>query len=56
MVVEEVVTAYRSPWQNSYCERLIDSIGRECLDNVVVFGETYQLRILTSNIVNSHDA
>jgi transposase InsO family protein len=29
----------RSPWQNAYAERLIDSIRRECLDHIVVFGE-----------------
>ena len=32
MGIEEVVTAYRSPWQNAYSERLNGSIRRECLD------------------------
>jgi transposase InsO family protein len=31
----------RSPWQNGYAERLIGSIRRECLDQVVVFGERH---------------
>jgi transposase InsO family protein len=31
MGVEEIVTAPRSPWQNSYAERLIGSMRRECL-------------------------
>jgi putative transposase len=44
--VEEVVTAARSPWQNSYAERLIGSIRRECLDHVIVFSETHLRQIL----------
>jgi transposase InsO family protein len=39
MGIEEVVTAPRSPWQNPYVERLIDSIRRECLNHVIVFRE-----------------
>ena len=34
-------TSFRSPWQNGYAERLIGSIGRECIDHVVVFGERH---------------
>jgi transposase InsO family protein len=40
--------APRSPWQNSYAERLIGSIRRECLDHVVVIGATHLRRILQS--------
>ena len=32
MGIRDVLTAPRSPWQNSYAERLIGSIRRECLD------------------------
>jgi transposase InsO family protein len=35
--MKEVLTAPRSPWQNAYCERLVGSIRRECLDHLVVF-------------------
>jgi hypothetical protein len=35
MGVTEVVTAPRSPWQNAYVARVIGSIRRECLDQVV---------------------
>jgi transposase InsO family protein len=41
-------TAARSPWQNGYCERAIDSIRRECLDHVVVFGERHLRYLLRS--------
>ncbi len=34
MGIEEVPTAVRSPWQNLYCESVIGSIRRECLDHV----------------------
>ena len=37
MGIEEVVIAYRSPWQSPFAERLIGSIRRECLDHVVVY-------------------
>ena len=34
--IREAVIAPRSPWQNTYAERVIGSIRRECLDHVVV--------------------
>jgi len=46
MGIEEVVTAYRSPWQNPYVERLIGSIRRECLDHVIVLSEAHLRGIL----------
>ena len=39
MGIEEVLTAYRCPWQNPYSERLNGSIRRECLDRVIIFSE-----------------
>jgi Glucose-6-phosphate dehydrogenase, NAD binding domain/Integrase core domain len=36
-----------SPWQNGFAERLIGSIRRECVDHVVVLGESHLRRILT---------
>jgi transposase InsO family protein len=38
----------RSPWQNPYVERLIGTLRRECLDQVLIFGERHLRRILTS--------
>jgi len=46
MGIEEVVTAYRSPWQNAYVERLNGSIRRECTDHVIVFGENHLRKLL----------
>jgi transposase InsO family protein len=39
--------APRSPWQNAHAERLIGSARRECLDQVIVFGEAHLRRLMT---------
>jgi len=46
MGIRDHPTAPRSPWQNAYAERLIGSIRRECIDRIVVTGETHLRRIL----------
>ena len=46
MGIEEVVSAARSPWQNPFCERVIGTIRRDCLDHVIVLGERHMLSIL----------
>jgi transposase InsO family protein len=35
-----------SPWQNGIAERFIGTLRRECLDQVVIFGEAHLRRIL----------
>jgi transposase InsO family protein len=47
MGIRDRPTAPRSPWQNGYVERLIGSIRRECIDHLVVLGETHLRRVLT---------
>ena len=37
-----------SPWQNAYVERLIGTVRRECLDRMLVFGETRLRQILSA--------
>lgn len=39
--LKEKVIARRSPWQNPYVERLIGSLRRECLDQVLVLNEMH---------------
>jgi transposase InsO family protein len=46
MGIRDQPIAPASPWQNSFAERLIGSIRRECVDHIVVFGETHLRRIL----------
>jgi len=43
---EEVLIAPRSPWQNPFCERLIGTIRRDLLDQVIVCNERHLLRLL----------
>jgi transposase InsO family protein len=38
----------QSPWQNGYAERVIGTLRRECLDQMVIFGETHLRRILST--------
>jgi putative transposase len=56
MGIEEVQTAPGSPWQNPYCERVIGSIRRECLDHVIVLGERHLHRILTEYLDYYHNS
>jgi putative transposase len=56
MGIEEVRTAPRSPWQNPYCERIIGSIRRECLNHVIVLGERHLRRSLSSYFEYYHDS
>ena len=39
--IQEVKIAPRSPWQNPYVERLIETLRRECLDHEIVLNETH---------------
>jgi hypothetical protein len=48
--IDEIVTAYRSLWQNGYVERVIGSIRRECLDHVIILNESHLRNILTDYI------
>jgi transposase InsO family protein len=46
MGIRDKPTAAGSPWQNAYAERLLGSIRRECVDHLIVLGETHLRRIL----------
>ncbi len=48
--IEEVRTAYRSPWQNPYIERLFGTFRRELLDHVIVLSERHLNRLLREYI------
>ena len=54
MMITEVLTAPKSPWQSPYVERLIGSIRRECLDHVIILGAESLRRILRSYINYYH--
>jgi putative transposase len=46
MGIREVLIAPKSPWQNPYCERVIGSIRRECLDHFIILSENHLCCIL----------
>ena len=54
MGIDEVKIAPRSPWQNPYCERVIGSIRRECLNDVIVLNEQHLKRLLRSYVGYYH--
>jgi putative transposase len=47
MGISEVIIAPQSPWQNGYVERVIGSIRRECLDQIVVVNARHLRRVLS---------
>lgn len=55
MGIEEVQIAPHSPWQNPYAERVIGSIRRECLNEVIVLNERHLRRVLQSYVAYYHD-
>ena len=48
--IEEVRTAYRSPWQNPYIERFFGTLRRELLDHVIVLSQKHLHRLLREYI------
>jgi putative transposase len=46
MGIDEVRTAYRAPKENAYCERLLGSVRRECLDHLLILSTAHLLRVL----------
>jgi transposase InsO family protein len=48
--LEDTPTAKASPWQNAYCERVIGTIRRECLDHMIIFNERHLYKVLTEYI------
>ncbi len=55
MGIEEVISAYRSPWQNPFVERVIGSIRKDCLDYMIVLNEGHLKRILKSYFEYYHN-
>ena len=54
MGIEQVLTAPRSPWQNPYCERVIGTLRRDCLDHVIVLSEQHLRRIVRNYLEYYH--
>ena len=56
MGIEEVLIAFRSPWQSPYVEQLVGSIRRECLDHLIVLDEDHLRRTLSEFFTYYHEA
>ena len=54
MGIDQIVTAPRSPWQNGYCERVIGTIRRECLDHMIALNENHLRRVLQEYLAYYH--
>ena len=48
MGIRDKPIAPGSPWQNSFAERIIGTIRRECVDHVIALGERRLRQILKS--------
>ena len=54
--IQQIVTSRKSPWQNGYCERVIGSIRRECLDHIIVLNHWHLRKILRQYIDYFHES
>ena len=54
--IEEVRTAYRSPWQTPFVERFIGTLRRELLDHVIVLNQGHLEHLLREFIEYYHTA
>ncbi len=54
--MKELKIAARSPWQSPSVERMIGTLGREGLDQMIIFNEGQRHRILTEFLDYSHQA
>jgi transposase InsO family protein len=56
MGIRDRPTSPGSSWQNGYVERLIGTVRRECLDRMLIFGESHLRRVLASYAVYYNQA
>jgi transposase InsO family protein len=53
--LEQIRTAFRSPWQNGFAERWIGSLRRDCLDHVIAINEWQLRRVVRSYVDYYHE-
>jgi transposase InsO family protein len=53
--LEQIRTAFRSPWQNGFAERWIGSLRRDCLDHVIAINERQLRRVVESYLDYYHE-
>jgi len=52
--LEQIRTAFRSPWQNGFAERWIASLRRDCLDHAIPINERQLRRVIRSYVDYYH--
>lgn len=52
--LEQIRTAFGSPWQNGFVERWIGSLRRDCLDHVIPINERQLRRVIRSYVDDYH--
>ncbi len=52
--IEIVRTAYQAPDMNALAERWVQSAKRECLDHLILFGQTHLERVLREYVAHYH--
>ena len=55
MGIKEVLSTPRSPWERAFVERVIGTIRRECLDQVIVFNQASLYRHVKSFLAYYHE-
>jgi putative transposase len=52
--IEVLRTPYKAPRANAFCERLLGSVRRDCLDHILIFGESH-LHAVTKDYVQYYN-
>ena len=50
MGIRDRPTSFRSPWQNSYAERVIGTTRRKCLNHIILVNEAHLRRVLSAYV------
>jgi len=53
--MEDKPISPHSPWQNGYCERMVGTLKRECLDHMIIFNERHARRIIREFLEYYHE-
>jgi len=53
--LHQMVTAPRAPLMNAHAERVIGTLRRECLDHMIVLGESHAQRVLDEFVKHYND-
>ena len=54
--IKQKLIAYQAPLRNGYCERVIESIRRACLDRMILFAERRLRRVLREHLAYYQEA